>query len=122
MPLMTTTQIRRQRGTLDLSLMVAFTILLGTKLEISWGRRHRQLPNVRDYICAAAMCRSASYIGLMSGETDSGEWDGKAGGYAIQGHAGAFIRRINGSYFNVVGLPLYETLSLLRGLGFVVPE
>ena len=76
MPLMTTTQIRRQRGTLDLSRMAAFTILLGTKLEISWGRRHRQLPNVRDYICAAAMCRSASYIGLMSGETDSGEWDG----------------------------------------------
>tara|TARA_R110002110_G_scaffold354_3_gene1378 strand:+ start:781 stop:1392 length:612 start_codon:yes stop_codon:yes gene_type:complete len=52
---------------------------------------------------------------------DSGEWRGKAGGYAIQGLAGAFIRGINGSYFNVVGLPLYETLSLLRGSGFVVP-
>ena len=52
---------------------------------------------------------------------DSGEWEGKAGGYAIQGLAGGFVRSINGSYFNVVGLPLYETLSLLRGSGFVVP-
>lgn len=51
----------------------------------------------------------------------SGEWRGKAGGYAIQGRAGAFVTAINGSYFNVVGLPLYETLSLLRGLGFHPP-
>jgi septum formation protein len=48
----------------------------------------------------------------------SGEWRGKAGGYAIQGRAGAFVRRIVGSYSNVVGLPLYETCALLRGLGF----
>lgn len=47
-----------------------------------------------------------------------GEWRGKAGGYSIQGAAGAFVRRINGSYPNVVGLPLYETVCLLRGLGF----
>jgi len=43
----------------------------------------------------------------------SGEGIGKAGGYAIQGRAEAFVRFINGSYSNVVGLPLYETLSLL---------
>ena len=48
----------------------------------------------------------------------TGEWRDKAGGYAIQGAAGAFVPVINGSYFNIVGLPLYETLSLLRGLGF----
>ena len=48
----------------------------------------------------------------------SGEWCGKAGGYAIQGRAAAFIPWINGSYANVVGLPLVEALSLLRGLGF----
>lgn len=56
---------------------------------------------------------------------DCGEWRGKAGGYAIQGAAGAFVPSINGSYSNVVGLPLYETLSLLQGLGFAkgpVPE
>ena len=51
---------------------------------------------------------------------ETGEWRGKAGGYAIQGAAGAFVKDINGSYFNVVGLPLYETLSLLRGGGYVL--
>jgi septum formation protein len=48
----------------------------------------------------------------------SGEWRGKAGGYAIQGLAGAFVVKLVGSYTNVVGLPLYETLSLLTGDGF----
>jgi septum formation protein len=50
----------------------------------------------------------------------SGEWRGKAGGYAIQGLAGAFAVKIVGSYTNVVGLPLYETLALLSGEGFPV--
>ena len=48
----------------------------------------------------------------------SGEWEGKAGGYAIQGRAAAFIPWINGSYSNVVGLALYETVAMLQGLGF----
>jgi septum formation protein len=47
-----------------------------------------------------------------------GEWRGKAGGYAIQGRAEAFITAINGSWSNVVGLPLATTLDLLRGLGW----
>ena len=48
----------------------------------------------------------------------SGEWRGKAGGYAVQGIAGAFVVKLSGSYSNVVGLPLYETMTLLdrRGL------
>lgn len=50
----------------------------------------------------------------------SGEWRGKAGGYAIQGIAGAFIPEINGSYTNVVGLPLCETAGLLQGAGYPV--
>ena len=50
-----------------------------------------------------------------------GEWRDKAGGYAIQGRAGAFVRFIGGSYFNVVGLPLYETVTLLEGMGFRRP-
>ena len=45
----------------------------------------------------------------------SGEWRGKAGGYAIQGLAGTFVVKLVGSYTNVVGLPLYETMSLLGG-------
>ncbi|MEK9947220.1 MAG: Maf family nucleotide pyrophosphatase [Alphaproteobacteria bacterium] len=48
----------------------------------------------------------------------SREWNGKAGGYAIQGRAGRFVVAIQGSYSAVVGLPLYETVSLLEGLGY----
>jgi septum formation protein len=48
----------------------------------------------------------------------SGEWEGKAGGYAIQGLAARFVRELIGSYSNVVGLPLYETVTLLEGQGF----
>ncbi len=48
----------------------------------------------------------------------SGEWQQKAGGYAIQGKAAAFIDYLAGSYSNVVGLPLHETANLLRGLGY----
>jgi septum formation protein len=50
----------------------------------------------------------------------SGEWRGKAGGYAIQGLAGTFVVKLIGSYSNVVGLPLYETVALLDGEGFPV--
>ncbi|MEZ5998890.1 MAG: nucleoside triphosphate pyrophosphatase [Hyphomonas sp.] len=49
---------------------------------------------------------------------DSGEWKGKAGGYGIQGMAGAFITHISGSYTTIVGLPLYETKALLEGMGW----
>jgi len=48
-----------------------------------------------------------------------GEGIGKAGGYAIQGHAGALIRFISGSYANIVGLPLFEVAQMLRSCGFV---
>ena len=48
----------------------------------------------------------------------SGEWRGKAGGYAAQGLAGTFLVKLVGSYSNVVGLPLYETVALLAGEGF----
>lgn len=47
----------------------------------------------------------------------SGEWESKAGGYAVQGRAATFVARLAGSYENVVGLPLAETEMLLRGLG-----
>jgi septum formation protein len=52
----------------------------------------------------------------------SGEWRGKAGGYAIQGRAGAFVLKLIGSYSAVVGLPLYETMALLAGQGFPVTD
>jgi septum formation protein len=50
----------------------------------------------------------------------SGEWRGKAGGYAIQGLAGTFVVKLVGSYTNVVGLPLYEAAALLDGEGYPV--
>lgn len=50
----------------------------------------------------------------------SGQWRGKAGGYAVQGYAGSFVVKLVGSYTNVVGLPLYETTMLLAGEGFDV--
>ncbi len=54
----------------------------------------------------------------MAAYLKSGEWRGKAGGYAIQGYAGAFVLRLIGSYTNVVGLPLAETAALLTGEGY----
>lgn len=48
----------------------------------------------------------------------SGEWRGKAGGYAVQGFAGSFVVKLVGSYTNVVGLPLYETVGLLSADGY----
>lgn len=50
----------------------------------------------------------------------SGEWRGKAGGYAIQGLAGSFVVKLVGSYPNVVGMPLYETIAMLSGEGFPI--
>lgn len=50
----------------------------------------------------------------------SGEWEGKAGGYAIQGLAEGLISRIQGSHSGVVGLPLYETRALLKSAGFQI--
>ena len=58
----------------------------------------------------------------LRGYLEDGEWRGKAGGYAVQGRAAALIRNLNGSYSNVVGLPLYETIALLSGLGYRVED
>ena len=64
-----------------------------------------------------------SFKRLSRGEIDSycecGEGEGKAGGYAIQGRAECFVRQLNGSWSNVVGLPLFETIQCLTGLGYV---
>jgi septum formation protein len=73
---------------------------LGTRLVISNVTFKRLTPaEIREYIA-------------------SGEGLGKAGGYAIQGLAARYIRAVGGSYSNIVGLPLFETVSLLAGLGY----
>lgn len=54
----------------------------------------------------------------IEGYIKSGEWQGKAGAYGIQGLAGVFVLSLSGSYTSVVGLPLYETAALLQGAGY----
>ena len=94
-------------------------------LKLISGRGHR----VRTGICL--MTQEACITRVVSSRVSvrrlsdddmaaylaTGEWQGKAGGYAIQGHAAAFISSIVGSYSNIVGLPLFETANLLHGAG-----
>ncbi|MFP3942692.1 MAG: Maf family protein [Alphaproteobacteria bacterium] len=98
-------------------------------LELLSGRRHRVITGLslvtpegalrqRTVVTAVAFKRlSAEEIAAYLA---SGEWQGKAGGYAIQGLAGMFVTGINGSYSNVVGLPVHETAMLLAGNGYPV--
>jgi len=95
------------------------------------GRRHRVYGSVSVFspegrIVSRLVTTSVAFKRLDPAEIEAclctGEWKGKAGGYAIQGYAGVFVRHLTGSYFNVVGLPLYEVVSLLRGSGFVFPK
>jgi septum formation protein len=75
------------------------------------GRRAERFVETRVRFKRLSTSDIEEYIG-------SAEWRGKAGGYAIQGRAGRFVIAIHGSYTAVVGLPLYETASLLEGLGY----
>lgn len=90
------------------------------------GRRHRVLGGVAvraaDGVVRVRVAETAvAFKRLTPAEIDayiaSGEWRGKAGGYAIQGSAAASIHWIQGSYSNVVGLPLFETAAMLRAAG-----
>jgi len=99
-------------------------------LTLLSGRAHRVLTAVA---VAAPDGRTAARLSetrlkfkrLTTAEMDhylaGGEWSGKAGGYGIQGAAGGFVTELQGSYTGVVGLPLYEALCLLEGLGFRRP-
>ena len=96
-------------------------------LELLSGRRHRVLSAIALRAPDGALRERLSetvvmFKRLSSAEIDaylaSGEWEGKAGGYAIQGIAEGLISRIQGSHSGVVGLPLYETRTLLRAAGF----
>lgn len=96
-------------------------------LALLSGRRHRVLGAVVLIAPDGRRARrlvvtAVRFKRLEERESDayvaSGEWQDKAGGYAIQGRAAAFVPAINGSYSNVVGLPLAETAALLRGLGY----
>jgi septum formation protein len=99
-------------------------------LELLSGRAHRVMTAVcvvaPDGRRAARLAESRVRFKRLSAKEiadylASGEGLGKAGGYAIQGRAGAFVMTLQGSYSAVVGLPLYETASLLQGLGYLAP-
>ena len=90
------------------------------------GRRHQVITAVavrrgdrvwlRESVSAVKMKRLSD--AEMNSYLDSGEWMGKAGGYAIQGRAEALIRFVSGSHSGVIGLPLFETRALLRSAGY----
>lgn len=98
-------------------------------LQLMSGRRHRVLSAIALRAPDGRLRERLSetivrFKPLSAVEIDayiaSGEWHGKAGGYAIQGHAESLIAWIGGSHSGVVGLPLYETRALLKAAGFAV--
>lgn len=99
-------------------------------LKILSGRRHQVITAIA-LIAPDGSLRERSALTRVAFKTLTprevadycacGEGMGKAGGYAIQGRAEAFVRLINGSYSNVVGLPLYDTVALLAGAGWPMP-
>jgi len=98
-------------------------------LELMSGRRHRVHTGVAVGIPDSVLrSRLVSTVVSVKRLTEqeiaaylaSGEWRGKAGGYAIQGRFAMFVSSINGSYSNIVGLPLFETAALLRAAGLAL--
>jgi len=98
-------------------------------LELLSGRRHRVHCAVtaisQDGTARHRLSTSIVAFKRLSGEEmeaylASGEWRGKAGGYAIQGRAEALVRFLGGSHSAVMGLPLYETRALLRASGYPI--
>lgn len=96
-------------------------------LELLSGRRHRVLSGMClvDPSGKSVTRLVTSIVAFKRLTADdiadyiaSGEWHGKAGGYAIQGRAAMLVRWLSGSYSNVVGLPLFETAALLRSHGY----
>jgi septum formation protein len=99
-------------------------------LELLSGRRHHVMTaivlrapdgRVAERVNDTAVIFNRLTATQISAYIATGEWQGKAGGYAIQGIAAQYIRQIDGSYSSVVGLPLFETAQLLRGLGYIFP-
>ena len=95
-------------------------------LELLSGRRHRVLSAVslidetgREHHRLSTSILTFKRLGQdeIDSYLESDEWNGKAGGYAIQGRAEAFVRHLSGSHSGVMGLPLHETRALLRAAG-----
>jgi len=131
-----------QAGPDDIVLCADTTVALGRRilgkprdvgeaaefLTMLGGRRHEVITAValrrgeriwtRESVSAVKMKRLSDVE--LNAYLAGGEWQGKAGGYAIQGAAGAFIPWISGSFTGIVGLPLAETATLLQAAGYPV--
>ena len=92
------------------------------------GRRHKVLTALavsapgQDKLSVRLVSSSVKFARLDAQSIDTylatGEWQGKAGGYGIQGYAARYVQWMDGSYTGIVGLPCFETSQLLRGQGF----
>jgi len=92
----------------------AHRVMTGVAVIAADGRRASRLSESRLHFKRLSPAEIDRYVA-------GGEWSGKAGGYGVQGAAGAFVMSLQGSYSGVVGLPLYETVCLLTGLGCLAP-
>ncbi|MFZ5617429.1 MAG: Maf family protein [Pseudomonadota bacterium] len=99
------------RACLELMSGRAHRVYSGVVLAGPEGSVRRRVVETRVKVDRLAEADIAAYIA-------SGEWRGKAGGYAIQGLFAKYVVSIIGSYTNIVGLPLYETANLLKGAGW----
>jgi septum formation protein len=90
------------------------TVLTAVALVAPGGRRTARVVESAVTFNRLTEAQMERYVATREGE-------GKAGGYAINGHAASFVRFLSGSYSGVVGLPLFETAQLLRGHGWQVP-
>ena len=106
--------VEEARRCLDLLSGRRHRVFTGVVLALPGGRRLRRLVDTQVAFQRLTQQQVDDYLG-------GDEWRGKAGGYAIQGRAAAFVRFLSGSHSNVVGLPLFETAQLLRGVGWLRP-
>ena len=113
----------------DAYVLAADTVVAEARrfLKLLSGRRHRVLGGisviapdgrVSDRLSTTLVRFKRLSEAEISGYLDPGEWDGKAGGYAIQGLAAAFVPAVSGSYTNVVGLDVAMVRLMLAGLGY----
>ena len=96
-------------------------------LELLSGRRHKVLGGLcvigadgkaRTRLCESIVAFSCLSKNEIDAYIESGEWDGKAGGYAVQGLAATFVKFMSGSHSNIVGLSVYDAVRLLDGAGY----
>jgi septum formation protein len=102
------------RACIDLLSGRRHRVLTAVVLTAPDGRRAERLSESIVAFSRVTAAQKTAWLAL-------GEWEGKAGGYAVNGAAAAFVRFLSGSFSGVVGLPLFETAQMLRGFGWRVP-